>query len=453
MADAPELKTAVEEVQRAFDEFKKTNDEALEAKANKGDVDPLVTIKLDKLQTTIEEKTALLDAASANAAAEFKSQEDRMNALETALNRSNVSPGDEKSMLELREHACAHIITEAYESARPIDIASSDLSDDDVKAYQVYADKYHFYIRKGHARFFKEIEGHETKLLSVDRDPGGGFWVNPEMSDKIIMQVFETSPIRQFANIENIGSDSLEMITDLNEAGSGFVAEQESRTETTTPDIGKRVIHAHELFAEPRSTQKLLDDAQFNVEAWLSRKVAERFARDEATAFVTGNGVGRPRGMTTYPAGTSITSQIEQIASGTSGAVTSDGLFDLLYSLKSPYLRNARFMAPRLIIRDLRKLKDAENRYLWEPTFQAGQPAMIIGFAIHQADDFADAAAGSLSIAFGDFKEAYTIVDRKGIRVLRDPFTAKPFIKFYTTKRVGGDIVNFEAIKLQVLDA
>jgi HK97 family phage major capsid protein len=244
----------------------------------------------------------------------------------------------------------------------------------------------------------------------------------------------------------------LELIADENQAGFGWVAEQDSRTETTTPDISKRVIHAHEMYAEPRATQKLLDDAGFDVEGWLGRKVSNRFARAEATAFVTGSGVGQPRGFTTYPTGTS-TGQIEQINSGAASALTADGIFDLVYSLKSPYLMNSRFMMARLTIRDVRKLKDGEGRYLWEPIFKVGEPASLVGYPLHQADDMPAVSAGNEAIVFGDMKTAYTIVDRKGIRVLRDPYTAKPYIKFYTTRRVGGDVVNFEAIKLQTISA
>jgi HK97 family phage major capsid protein len=169
---------------------------------------------------------------------------------------------------------------------------------------------------------------------------------------------------------------------------------------------------------------------------------------------VTGDGVARPRGFTTYPNGTS-TGQIEQITSATTDVISHDDVYNLIYSIKSPYLANARFMAARLTIRDFRLLRDESGgaglgMWMWQPNFQVGQPQMLGGYPIHQADDMAAVAADALPVAFGDFRAAYTIVDRMGVRTLRDPYTAKPNVKFYTTRRVGGDVVNFEAIKLLI---
>lgn len=449
MTDEVKLQQAVTDLSEAFKEFKTANDEILKLKLESKDVDPLLEEKLSKIQDTLDEKTEIIEAAGK----ELKANQDRMDTLETMMNRSGPGATDQKADLELRNAACEIIRVDKYdEGLEKFELDPANVDDADVKAFELYDRHFSTYLRKGQPAFLRKM-GHpqlETKLLSVDRDPGGGYWVKPEMSSRIATIVFETSPVREFATVETIASDSLELIRDEEQAGFGWVAEQEDRPETTTPDIGKKTIHAHELYAEPRVTQKLLDDAGFNVERWLSGKVAERFARAEATAHVAGTGVGQPRGFTTYPSGTS-SGQIEQVNSGTSGAVVADGLMNLVYSIKGPYTRNARFMAARLTIRDIRKLKDGEGNYLWERNFQAGQPLNILGWPMHQADDMPAIAGGSLSIAFGDFKAAYTIVDRFGIRVLRDPYTAKPFIKLYTTRRTGGDVVNFEAIKLQVL--
>ncbi len=450
MEDTQALQQAVDELGKAVAEFKDTNDKALETKADKGEVSADLTEKLEKIEKTIEEKGALLETASV----EMKSFQEKITGLETALERSGPGMIDPKELLEIRSQACELILTDQYDMGRPIDLLPEDVDSADVEAFQLYTKHFGSYLRKGSEAFHKKmrLDKLETKLLSVDRDPGGGYWVKPEMSSRIVTIVFETSPIRQFAAVESIGSDSLELIADENQVGFGWVAEQEARPETTTPDIAKRVIHAHEMYAEPRATQKLLDDAGFNVEGWLANKIGDRFSRAEATAFVAGTGVGQPRGFITYPTGTS-TGQIEQINSGAAGALTADGLMDLVYSLKSPYLRNSRFMMARLTIRDVRKLKDGEGRYLWEPILKVGQPASLLGYPLHQADDMPAVSAGLEAIAFGDFRAAYTIVDRMGIRTLRDPYTAKPNIKFYTTRRVGGDVVNFEAIKLQTISA
>jgi HK97 family phage major capsid protein len=187
-----------------------------------------------------------------------------------------------------------------------------------------------------------------------------------------------------------------------------------------------------------------------DVEGWLANKVADEFARKEATAFISGTGVAQPRGILTYTAGTSW-GQIEQINSGSSGALTADGLLSLVYGLKEAYARNASFLMNRSVVSAARKLKDTTNQYLWQPGLAMGQPDMLLGRPVYEATDMPVAASNSLSVAFGDFAAAYTVVDRIGIRTLRDPFTAKPFVRFYTTKRVGGDVVNFEALKIQKL--
>ena len=452
--DDAQLQQAVEDLGKANAEFKKTYDDALEKKANKGEIPADLKEKIDKIETELEKKGAVLETAAAEMQAEVKSANDKIEALETALERSGPGADDPKAELETRSQACEMILMDHFDLGRPLELLPEDVDATDVEAFKLYSKHFSTYLRRDSGAFLRKMgaQGLETKLLSVDRDPGGGYWVRPEVSARIVTKAFDTSPIRQFAMVENIGSDSLELLADEDEAASGWVAEQESRSQTDTPEIGKRVIHAHELYAKPRATQKLLDDAGFDVEAWLGRKVAEKFARDEATAFVTGSGVGQPRGFTTYASGTT-TGTIEQINSGAASALTADGIFDLVYALKSPYLVNSRFMAARLTIRDLRKLKDGDGRYLWEPIFKVGQPATVVGYPIHQADDMPSVSAGNEAIGFGDFKTAYTIVDRKGVRVLRDPYTAKPYVVFYTTRRVGGDVVNFEAIKLQTISA
>lgn len=450
MTDNPEVQTALEDLNRGFEEFKSTIAADVETRATKEDVDVLVREKIERLQNTFDETTRVVERAGQD----LQTASTRIDELETALSRTGPGESREED-LELRSAARELILADAYDSGRQIeDFAPEDVDDLDVEATRLYNRHYQHYLRKGPEAFFKRMGNDlQTRLLSVDRDPGGGYWVRPEISNKIVTVVFETSPIRQFANVENIGSDSLEIIADENEAGFGWVAEQQTRPETDTPDIGKRVIHAHEQYAEPRATQKLLDDAGFNVEGWLAGKVSERFARGEATAHVSGNGVTRPRGFTTYPAGTA-TGQIEQhTATGTAGALDeSDDVINLIYKLKSPYRNNARFMAARLTIRDIRILKDGQGNYLWQPNFQAGQPQLVSGFPIHQADDLAVVGTGNLPLVFGDFRTAYTIVDRMGIRTLRDPYTAKPNIKFYTTRRTGGDVVNYEALKLLVIN-
>jgi HK97 family phage major capsid protein len=289
------------------------------------------------------------------------------------------------------------------------------------------------YLRKG---MDANLERLQTKALSVGSDPDGGYLVTPTMSQKIAKAIFETSPMRALASIETISTDSLDMIDDHNDITSGWVSETASISETSTAQLAKRNIPVFALYAQPKATQKLIDDAAIDIEAWLADKIADNFSRKENTAFIGGDGVSQPRGILTYAAGTAW-GKIEQINSGTSATITADGLIKVYYGLKDAYARNATFLMNRASVQAVRLLKEATtNQYLWQPGLALGQPDMPVS------------AANSLSVAVGDFKTAYQIVDRQGIQVLRDPFTEKPYVKFYTTKRVGGDVVNFDAIKL-----
>jgi len=305
------------------------------------------------------------------------------------------------------------------------------------------------YLSQGEKAFTPD----ELKLLSTDDDPSGGYWVVPEMSLKIITQVFETSPMRNLATIESISADALEIAEDLGEAGAGWTTESDTRTETNTPTLGMRRIPVHELYAMPKATQNLLDDAKIDVASWLATKISNKFSRLENEAFITGDGVGKPRGILTYPAGVANPGQVEQVNSGANAAVTSDGLRSLFFRIKSPYINNARWLMRRSTLEAISKLKDNNGQYLWQPGLAHGEPQMLLGKSIEQMEDMPLVVTGSLSIAFGDFQRAYSIVDRRGIRLLRDPFSAKPFVSFYTTKRLGGDVTNFEAFALQKISA
>ena len=199
------------------------------------------------------------------------------------------------------------------------------------------------------------------------------------------------------------------------------------------------------------SCQQRGGDSVIDIESWLSGKIADIFSRKESTAFISGNGVGQPRGILTYAAGTSW-GQVQQVGTIVSGDITADSLIKLYYSLKDAHMKRASFLMHRTVVQSIRLLKEATtNQYLWQPGLAAGAPDTLMGVPVNMAADMPLASAGSLSVAVGDFKAAYQIVDRHGIRILRDPFTEKPFVKFYATARVGGDVVNFDAVKLLVL--
>jgi HK97 family phage major capsid protein len=315
------------------------------------------------------------------------------------------------------------------------------------------------YLRRGDQRLTAQerdvLEQHQ-KALSVDSDPDGGYLVTPQQSARIIEVVFETSPMRQIATVETISSDALEGLFDGDEAAAAWVAERGSRAETNTPQLGQWRIPTHELYANPRATQKLLDDSAVDIEAWLSRKVADKFARTENLAFVLGTGVGQPRGIVTYPDGTT-RGTIERIPSLDASTIAAEGIYNVIYGIKNAYRTGAVWVMNRATVGVIRTIRDESGgagtgQFMWSPGFGT-QPATLAGYPIVEFEDMADISGGNIVAGFGNFRQAYTIVDRIGIRVLRDPYSAKPHVEFYTTKRVGGDVLNFEAIKLMDIAA
>lgn len=423
--DAKELAKAVDGVKTGFEAFKEANDQRIKEIEAKGAADPLLEEKLAKIEKDMDTKQAKLDQ------------------FELAIKRQNRTVVDEKGNeidLDAKAAKWANMVARSR-GTRVEDFGSKQLDE--------YKSAFDTFLRKG-----DEIIGaNEKKALSVGTDPDGGYVVHPDMSGAIVTKVFETSPMRAYASIQVISTDALEGLFDLEEAASGWVGETEARPETGTPQLGKWRIPVHELYAKPKATQKILDDAEINMEAWLAGKVSEKFARDEAAAFVSGNGVNKPRGFLTYGDGTTLPGTIERINTGANGAFVAapnggDVLIDALYGLKAQYRANATWFMNRSTTKLARKLKDSDGAYLWSPGIAAGQPASLLGYPIAAFEDMPNPATGSLSIAVGDMRAAYQIVDRVGIRTLRDQYSAKPYVEFYTTKRVGGDVINFEAIKL-----
>jgi HK97 family phage major capsid protein len=308
------------------------------------------------------------------------------------------------------------------------------------------------YLRKGWSALSEDAK---AKAMSEGSDADGGFFVTPDTSGRIIAKLYETTPMRQLANVVSINTDKYEGPIDNDEVDSGWVGETASRSDSDTPEIGRWSIPVFEQYAMPKISQTLIDDAGFDVSGWLEGKISAKCGRVENAAFITGTGAGQPKGITIYTTAATADSsrawgQIEHVASGTAGdwtAGNADKLYDLEAALKSGYRQGASFLGPKAVLLKVRKFKDGNGVYLWQPSLQAGKPSSLIGYPYMESEDMPAIAANSLSLAFGNFKEAYTIVDRQGIRVLRDPFTAKPYIVFYATKRVGGGVLNFEAIK------
>lgn len=385
----------------AWEQFKNVNDQRLKEIERKGNADPLHMEQLSKISGSLD------------------NYKHRLDVLETAQAR----PGLELS-------------TKGFTSG------NGHVSE--------YKKAFCNYLRKGMDAGLEELH---TKALSVGSDPDGGYLVTPAMSQGIVKLVEAASPMRALASVETISSDSLDILEDVGDAAAGWTTETGTVTATDTPQVGKRNIAVHELYAQPKATQKLVDDAAIDIENWIGEKVAAIFARKESAAFINGTGSGQPKGILTYTAGTDW-DQIEQVISGSDGAVTADGLMNLYYSLKEEYSSRANFLMNRSVVQSIRLIKDTStDQYIWQPGLAAGAPDTLLGVPVAQSNDMPVAASSSLSVALADFASAYLIVDRIGIRTLRDPYTDKPFVKFYTTKRVGGDVVNFEAIKLMKLAA
>jgi HK97 family phage major capsid protein len=429
-----DLNKLVGDLASTFNEFKTKNDERLAQIEKSGTADGLLTEQVEKLSSRID---SLTDQKSA--------LEKQLGLVETQMARKAVSADAGQGSDEMKAQKFYADVCKARGIAPVETYTAADL--------RAYKSAFVHHMRKG-----DNVALDVQKALSVGSDPDGGYTVDPDTSGRIITKVFETSPMRSVASVQVIGTDALEGLFDLNEASAGWVGETGARTTTGTPELGRWRIPVHEMYANPAATQKILDDSFVNLEAWLADKVADKFARIENDAFVNGNGVGKPRGFLTYGAGTTLPGTIEQVPTGVSAGFATDGtggdpLITLVYALKQAYRAGARFFMPRALVSAVRKIKDADGMYIWQPGIAASQPSTLLGFPIIEFEDMPAAGAGSLSVAFGNMGEAYQIVDRQGIRVLRDPYTNKPYVHFYTVKRTGGDVVNFEAIKILRLGA
>lgn len=430
--DILEIKRTLDEQGRAWEEFKSTNDAILKAKAEGKAVGDLET----KL-AAITDRMDKLD--------EIKSQFDE---IEKKLSRP-YNPEEAKAAGELEVELKNFNLARRSDAQTKGRTIGADVTPDEYIAYK----SAFFRMTVGG----KDLLSHdEQKALSAGSDPDGGYLLPPSTVGRMVTRLLEQSTMRQLATVQVISSNKLEGIVDNDEADAGWVSELGTRNETDTPQVGRYEIEAHEMYAQPKASQRILDDAAVDVEGWLAGKVADKFGRVEGAGFTTGNGVGQPRGLFSYT--TAATSddtrawgQFEHVVTGANGAFhtnKADPLQDLIGAFKPQYLQNASFLMTRGVRTAIRKMKEAtSDRYLWEPSLQAGAPDRLLGYEA-RVDQFVPAVAtGSLSLALGDFRETYTIVDRLGIRTLRDPYTSKPYVKFYSTKRTGGGAVNFDSMK------
>lgn len=301
------------------------------------------------------------------------------------------------------------------------------------------------YIRKG---YDNNLRGIEVKTLSAGSDRDGGYLVTPRVSQMVTQNLVEESLLRSLARVIEVSTDAFEYVEDKENLTYGWVEESDPRPETKGLELKKRSILVHEIYTQPKATQKLLDDASIDIETWLADKVASSFSIAENQVFLHGDGKGKPRGILNYE-NSNEAGKIEVL---TRSSVTAEGLLDLIYSMPEQYANNATMLMNRSVVHQIRTLKcPSTGQYLWQPALNEGQVSSIFGLKVIESADMPVLSEGAKAIVLADFKEAYTIVDRAGIRILRDPFTDKPFVKFYSTKRVGGDVVNSAAIKLYKL--
>ncbi|MGH1465772.1 MAG: phage major capsid protein [Cognatishimia sp.] len=292
----------------------------------------------------------------------------------------------------------------------------------------------------------------EEKALSSTVNGDGGYLVDPVTADSIKSVLSDTASIRAIANVVNVEATSFDVLIDSTDAGAGWADETTASTETGTPTIERISIPLHELSALPKASQRLLDDSAFDVEHWLAGRIADKFARAEAGAFISGDGADKPTGVLNHTAVDNDSwtwGNIGYVPTGADGDFDgAEALIDLVYALGAQYRANGTFVMNSKTAGAVRKLKDADGRFLWSDGLAAGEPARLLGYPVLIAEDMPDIATGADAIAFGDFEAGYTIAERPDLRVLRDPFSAKPHVLFYATKRVGGDVSDFAAIKL-----
>ena len=378
----------VNELMGAFEEFKRSNDGRLKELERRGSADALTEDKVARLNQ-------VLDGAKA------------------AIDRANL------------------------ERARPrLEGGRADVGDEYKAAFSAY-------VKRG-----------EEKALSVGSNTDGGYLVPTETDTEITRLMTAISPIRSIASVRKVSTAIYKKPVTTTGPATGWVAETASRPQTNSQSIDALSFPTAELYAMPAATAQFLDDAAVDVGQWIADEVNAAFAQQEGTAFVSGNGTNKPKGFlaeTTIAEASWSWGKLGYIATGVSGDLPasnkSDVLIDLVYALKAGYRQNASFVMNRKTQAVLRKLKDDAGNYLWQPAATADGKATLMGFPLVEAEDMPNVGANSLSIAFGDFKRGYLIVDRMGVNVLRDPYSAKPYVLFYTTKRVGGGVQNYDAIK------
>ncbi len=397
-AAAMDVAQSFDEFMRAFEAFKEANDERLAQIERRVSTDVVTEEKLARINAALDEHKAIVD--------------------ELALKARRPHLGERKISAAGLQHKAA------FEN----------------------------YMRSGETANLRQLE---VKALSAGSPPDGGYLVPDETEAAVMQSLKEVSPIRAIAGIRQVSTTTYKKPFSISGPGTGWVGETAARPETATPTLAELTFPTMELYAMPAATSTLLDDSAVNIDEWLAEEVRIAFAEQEGAAFVNGDGINKPNGFLNYTKVANASwswGNIGYVATGAAGAFAasnpSDTLIDLIYSVKAGYRANAHFVMNRATQAEIRKFKDVDGNYLWQPAHQPGAQPTLMNVPIVEAEDMPDIAADSYSIAYGDFQRGYLIVDRLGIRILRDPYSSKPYVLFYTTKRVGGGVQDFDAIKL-----
>lgn len=400
-AYGPEADAAYDDLARAFAAFREANDERLGAIERRSGADVL-----------LEEKVARIDRA-----------------------------------LDLTQRRLDDV---ALKARRPV--PGGFVAGPDDPALAEHKSAFHLYLRSGEAGGLRAVE---AKAMSVGSGPDGGYLAPPPAEREILARLANASPIRGIASVRTISTGALKKAIATVGTAAGWVGETAARPQTNSPTLAELTFPAMELYAMPAATQTLLDDAVVDLDQWLADEVETSFAEQEGKAFVDGDGVNKPKGFLAADKVADASwawDKLGYVATGAAGAFPasnpSDVLVNLIYALKASYRQNGAFVLNRNTQSAIRKFKDGQGAYLWQPPASAGQPATLMGFPVVEAEDMPNVGADAYAVAFGDFRRGYLVVDRAGVRVLRDPYSAKPYVLFYVTKRVGGGVQDFAAIKL-----
>lgn len=352
-----------------------------------------------------------------------------------------------QKQLQQQEERLTMLDRKSVTAMRPALARSAEIEVPHQKAFAAY-------LRSGDDDALRGLEL-EGKAMSTAVAGDGGYLVDPQTSATVQSILQGAASIRQVANVVNVEATSFDVLIDTTDMGAGWGDETAAVTETGTPVIDRISIPLHELNAMPKASQRLLDDSAFDVENWMAERIADKFVRAEAAAFVAGDGVDKPRGFldhTDIDNASWAWGNLGFVKTGSDGDFAAvdgaDAIIDLVYALGASYRANASFVMNSKTAGAVRKLKDNDGRFLWADSHGAGEPARLLGYPVLISEDMPDIATAANAIAFGDFHKGYTVAERPDLRIMRDPYSAKPNVLFYATKRVGGDVTDFAAIKL-----